>query len=111
MPPDPEVVNLTKQVKQTAILLRQQYGFIKSAPEEPLEGYKQLQRNLRNAKKAFKSDMTKAFQEAYRRRMHNEELERQLKGLSCDETPEPLVKHELEERTHLQSILCDSVLK
>ena len=106
-PPDPEVVILTRQVKQTAIRLRQQYGFIKSAPEEPLEDYRQLQRDLRNAKKAFKSDMTKAFQEAYRRRMHNEELERQLKGLSCDEIPQPLIKHELEERTQLQSILCD----
>jgi hypothetical protein len=107
LPLDPEVVELTKLVKQTAIQLRQRYGFIKSAPEEVLEEYKQRRRDLRNAEKAFKDYMTRAYQEAFRRRMHNEELERQLKGVTIDEMPQAPINHVLEERSHLQAILCD----
>jgi hypothetical protein len=107
LPLDPEVEELTKLVKQTAIQLRQRYGFIKSAPEEILEEYKQLRRDLRNAEKAFKDYMTREYQEAFRRRMHNEELERQLKGVTIDEKPPPPINHELEERSLVQAILCD----
>ncbi|KAJ3499717.1 hypothetical protein NLG97_g97 [Lecanicillium saksenae] len=107
LPPDPEVVELTREVKQTSIRLRQQYGFIKSAPADENDEYKRRRRDLRNAEKAFKEDMTKEYQEAYRRRMHNEELERQLSGTAVEERAEPSVEHQLPERTYLQPILCD----
>ncbi|TQW01322.1 FluG domain-containing protein [Cordyceps javanica] len=107
LPPDPEVVELTREVKQTAIRLRQQYGFIKSAPADEKDKYQRRRCDLRNAEKAFKEDMTKIYQEAYRRRMHNEELERQLSGTAIEEKAEPSVEHQLPERTYLQPILCD----
>ena len=52
--------------------------------------------------------MTKAFQEAYRRRIHNEELERQLSRMVIDEDKaEPVIRHQLIERTLVQEVLCD----
>lgn len=105
--PDPDVVEMTREVKQTAIRLRQQYGFIKSAPADVKDEYQRRRRDLRNAEKAFKDDMTKEYQEAYRRRMHNEELERQMSGMVVEEKAEPSIEHQLPERTFLQSILCD----
>ncbi|KAM3533679.1 hypothetical protein MY4038_002994 [Beauveria bassiana] len=107
LPPDPEVVQMTREVKETAIKLRQQYGLIKSAPADVQDEYKRRRCDLRNAEKAFKEDMTKEYQEAYHRRMHNEELERQLNGVAVEEKAEPSVEHQVSERTYLQPILCD----
>jgi hypothetical protein len=109
LPADPEVVELTRQVKQMGIRMRQEHGFIKSAPEKVKDEYKQLQRDLKNAEKSFRDDMTKEYQEACRRRIHNEELERQVSGIMVGREPklEPKVEHQLEERTRLQAVLCD----
>ncbi|KAJ6437505.1 hypothetical protein O9K51_10064 [Purpureocillium lavendulum] len=108
--PDPEVVEITKQVKRKAVQIRQEYGFIKHAPKEVKQEYEQLRRDLKNAEKAFRYDMTKVFQDEYRRRMHNSELERQLSGMAIQELserPKPSTQHALEERTQLQALLCD----
>ncbi|KAJ6437937.1 cell cycle control protein cwf16 [Purpureocillium lavendulum] len=105
--PDPDVVELTKQVKRMAIQIRQEFGFIKNAPKEVKQEYEQLRRDLKSADKAFRDDMTKVFQNEYRRRMHNAELERQLSGVAIEEHTEPSVQHALEERTQLQALLCD----
>lgn len=105
--PDPEVVELTNQVKRKAIQIRQEYGFIKNAPKEVKHEYEQLRRDLKSAEKAFRDDMTKVFQNEYRRRMHNAELERQLSGMAIEEHTEPSIQHALEERTQLQALLCD----
>ena len=108
LPPDPDVTELERQVRQMAIGLRREYGFIKYAPTREEKVYKQLCLDLRNTKKAFRDDMTKAFQEAYRRRIHNEELERQLSRMVVDEDKaEPVIRHQLMERTLVQEVLCD----
>jgi hypothetical protein len=116
LPPDPEVVSLAKQIRQRALCMRQQYGFIKSAPKMVRQEYEQLRRDLRNAEKAFRADMTKVYQEACRRRIHNEELQKQLNGLSINSInpklggeakAEPSVQHQLAERTQLQALLSD----
>ncbi|KAM3533678.1 hypothetical protein MY4038_002993 [Beauveria bassiana] len=107
LPPPPEVVELMREVKRTSVQLRQQYGFIKSAPKRIKAKYSQLRCDLRNSEKAFRCDMTKVYQEEYRRRMHNEELERQLNGMVIEEKTEPAVEHRLPERSGLQNILCD----
>ncbi|KJZ69134.1 hypothetical protein HIM_11481 [Hirsutella minnesotensis 3608] len=105
--PDPDVVDLMMQVKCMAIRIRQEHGFIKQAPKDVKETYHQLRRDLRNTEKAFRDDMTKVYQEAYRRRMHNEVLERQLRGRAIKEQAEPSVQHHLKERTQLQALLCN----
>ncbi|KAK2591556.1 hypothetical protein QQS21_010749 [Conoideocrella luteorostrata] len=113
IPPDPEIVSLEKQVGLMAQGLRQEYGFIRSAPKQVREKYQQLRRDLRNTEKSFRDDMTKVYQEACRRRIHNDELERQLTGVAQDAEVaaeaklEPIVQHQLEERTQLQAVLSD----
>ncbi|KAF2181317.1 hypothetical protein K469DRAFT_729448 [Zopfia rhizophila CBS 207.26] len=107
LPPDPEIVDLSRRVRQMSIGIRQEYRFIKFAPKPVHDRYRQLQRDLRNAEKSFRDEMTKVYQEACRRRIHDEELERQLSGMVVDEEAEPAVQHYLEERNQLQAILCD----
>ncbi|KAK8029537.1 hypothetical protein PG993_010828 [Apiospora rasikravindrae] len=51
--------------------------------------------------------MTKVYQDVCRRRIHDEELERQLNGLAGEEVAEPAVQHQLAVRTELQGVLCD----
>ena len=104
---DPEVTSLSKRVEQMFISIRQEHGLIKSAPKSVQEEYRQLQRDLKNAKKNFQDEMTKAYQEAYRRHIHDQELDRQLKGIVVNEEAEPVVQHHLEERNQLQAIMCD----
>ncbi|KJK86879.1 hypothetical protein H633G_09276 [Metarhizium anisopliae BRIP 53284] len=53
LPPDPEVVRLAKQVEAMARRMRQDYGFIKAAPETVREEYQQLRKDLRSTEKAF----------------------------------------------------------
>lgn len=111
--PDPEVASLAKQIKRMALFMRQEFGFINSAPKEMREEYQQRRRDLKNAEKAFRADMTKVYQEACRRRIHNEELQKQLSGITIDPeldgeaNLEPSVQHQLKERTQLQAILSD----
>ncbi|KAF2185949.1 hypothetical protein K469DRAFT_575389, partial [Zopfia rhizophila CBS 207.26] len=107
LPPDPEIVDLSRRVRQMSISIRQEYRFIKLATKPVHDKYRQLQRDLRNAEKSFRDEMTKVYQEACRRRIHDEELERQLSGMVVDEEAEPVVQHCLEERNQLQAILCD----
>ncbi|KAM7210244.1 Protein of unknown function (DUF3435) domain containing protein [Rhypophila decipiens] len=107
LPQDPSILELRRTVTRRWISIRQQHGFIKMAPEDISKEYRQLQRNLKNAEKSFRDEMTEVFREAYRRRVHNEELERQLNGMAVDEEAEPTIIHQLEERNQLQAILCD----
>lgn len=110
--PDAEVVELRGRIKKMAVMIRQEHGFIKSAPKKQREDYLQLRQDLRKAEKAFKTDMTKAYQEACRRCVHNEELERQLNGMAASEdTAEPVIQHQLLERKLVQEIMCDFNLK
>lgn len=57
--------------------------------------------------------MTKVYQEECRRRLHHEELQRQLSEMTVDPELgeraklEPSVQHQLEERTKLQAVLSD----
>ncbi|CEJ81548.1 hypothetical protein VHEMI01669 [[Torrubiella] hemipterigena] len=107
LPPDPDAVELAKETKLESIRLRQLYGFIKLAPKKERESYKELQDERRNVEKIFKDHMTKVYQEAYRRRMHNEELEKQPRRERSKDADELTVEHHLEERRKLQAIICD----
>ena len=107
LPHDPDVADLSRRVKTMFLSIRQQYGFLKSAPQEVLVEYRQLQRDLKNGEKRYRDEMTKVYQDAFRRRIHDEELERQLNGLAGEEVAEPAIQHQLAVRTELQKLLCD----
>ncbi|EOO01307.1 hypothetical protein UCRPA7_3197 [Phaeoacremonium minimum UCRPA7] len=104
---DPDIVTLSRRVKQMFHSIRREYRFIKRAPQTIRDEYRQLQRDLRNAEKNFRDDMTRVYQDALRRRIHNEELERQLSGITAADETVSAVQHQLEERNQLQAILCD----
>lgn len=107
LPPDPEIVNLERQAKQMFTRIKHEYKFINAAPEKLQKEYKRLQKDLKSAKKSFKNDMTKVYQEACRQRIHDEELERQVKGTAVEEKTQPVFQHRLKERSQVASIMCD----
>lgn len=104
---DPYLVELSRTARSQWISIRQQYGLIKKAPAAIAKEYRELQKKLKNAKKNFRDEMTEVFREAYRRRIHNEELERQLDHKAVEDVAEPAIVHQLEERNQLQVVLCD----
>ncbi|KAI5455793.1 hypothetical protein BGZ63DRAFT_409706 [Mariannaea sp. PMI_226] len=108
LPADPDIVELSRRVKRMSISIRQEFKFIRLSPKRVRRKYSELRRELRNAEKNFRDDMTKIYQEAWRRRLHDEELERQLSGMVVVEREaEPTLEHHLQERNRLQKILCD----
>ncbi|KAK8073387.1 hypothetical protein PG994_004286 [Apiospora phragmitis] len=105
---DPSADGLTRAFTHMSIRCNpEQYGLLKHAPQEELVKYRQLQRDLKNGEKRYRDEMTKVYQDVCRRRIHDEELERQLNGLAGEEVAEPAVQHQLAVRTELQGVLCD----
>jgi Tfp pilus assembly protein PilO len=107
LPPDPDIARLSDQVKHKSYSLKLKYKFIKRAPKVDREEYVQMRRNLINAEKRYKDEMATVYQEACRRRFHDEELERQLRGEYTEKEVEPMLVHHLPERNNLQKILSD----
>jgi hypothetical protein len=88
--------------------LRHKYKFVNLAPLEEVKEYQDLGRQLTSARKSFKDEITREFRRDYIFRFHNEQMKTQLdKTLAADVYVEPVVQHQLEERTQLQRILCD----
>ena len=104
---DPDVVDLKRQFKALYLQIRYKYKFIKRAPKKIGEKYTELSKQLKNAKKSLKDEMDKEYRKDYFFRIHNEEMERQLNKTMAEEHVEPVIEHQLEERTRLQRILCD----
>jgi hypothetical protein len=88
--------------------LRHQYKFVKRAPPKKIKEYQDLGRQLTNARKSFREEISREFKRDYIFRLHNEQMKRQLdKTHVADVYVEPVVEYQLEERTRLQWILCD----
>jgi hypothetical protein len=107
LPPDPKIPALRGRVTQMSAQIKSKHRFICTAPENVRRSYRKLQRELKKAEKALKDDMTTVFQDACRRRLHNEELERQLRGIPNEETTPHVIQHHLKERNQLSSLMCD----
>ncbi|KAG5817841.1 hypothetical protein H9Q74_009960 [Fusarium xylarioides] len=99
--------DLGSEEKWTSYAIRREYKFIRLAPKTVRREYAQMRRDLINAEKRFRDEMTTVYQEACRRRFHDDELERQLRGEHVEKEAEPMLIHHLPERTYLQKILCD----
>jgi hypothetical protein len=108
LPPDPEIVALESRQAAMFQQLRHRYKFVKRAPLTPLQEYQELGRQLANARKSLREEITREFKKDYIFRSHNEQMKRQLDKTSvADVYVEPVIQHQLEERTLLQRILCD----
>jgi Protein of unknown function (DUF3435) len=108
LPPDPDIVDLERRHTTMFEHLRREYRFVKRAPMMKAREYQDLGRQLTNARKNLKVEIYREFRKDYIFRFHNEQMKRQLdKTTVADVYVEPVVQHQLEERTRLQRILCD----
>ena len=108
LPPDPDIADLERRHTTMFQQLRHRYKFVKRAPPKQATEYQDLGRQLTNTRKSFKEEISREFKRDYIFRFHNEQMKRQLdKTHVADVYVEPVVQHQLEERTSLQRILCD----
>lgn len=60
------------------------------------------------AKTKRRKDADKDYRKEYFDQRHTKEVERQLNGIEGQKYIEPIIQHQLEERTQLQHVLCDT---
>jgi hypothetical protein len=103
LPPDPEIMELTREREE----YKRQYGSYSRAPPEIRKECEQLRRQIDSLQKQHDRAIKIEFRRDYFDRIHDEELERQLKKVPTNEYVEPIVHHQLPERTRVQEVLCD----
>jgi hypothetical protein len=69
--------------------------------------YQKLVAKIVSVKKKHDEDIKKQYRRDYHDRIHDEEMERHLKGVAIDEYVEPVVQHQLPKRTQVQEVMCD----
>ena len=110
---DPDIVDLERRFKELYTEIKWKYKFIRQAPKKVGNEYKDLGKQLKNAKKSLKDEMKDAYRKDYFFQIHNEmmkrQLNRQLNKAVVEEVEEvePVIEHQLVERTQLQQVLCD----
>jgi len=104
---DPDITDLKRRFKELHTKLKSEYKFIKRAPKGIKEKHDNLRKQLRNAKKNLKDKIKKAYKSDYFFCIYNEMIKRQLNKSVVEEEVKLVVKHQLEEQTQLQEILCD----
>ncbi|APA11274.1 hypothetical protein sscle_07g060440 [Sclerotinia sclerotiorum 1980 UF-70] len=103
LPPDPEIMELKREREE----YKRQYRSYNRAPPEIRKECEQLRRQIDSLQKQRDRAIKIEFRRDYFDRIHDEELERQLKKVPTNEYVEPVVHHQLPERTRLQEVLCD----
>jgi hypothetical protein len=108
---DPEIAVLERQFKESHTRIKWEYKFIKRAPTEIREAHKKLGQQLKNATKSLEDELEAEHRKDYFFYIHNEMMKRQLNRplneTVVEEEAEPVIEHQLEERTRLQRVLCD----
>ena len=112
LPPNPELVQLKLEQQELRLELKRLYGhaFVQgSIGTEAGEEYRQLNRQIATVTKTFEQELKREYRRDYFYRIHNEELEKIIKKVTvvAPTYVEPVVKHQLPERTQLQEIMCD----
>jgi hypothetical protein len=108
LPPDPVIVELEKDRWELFEAIRKEYRYIKRARGTDIGHiYQKLVAKVASAKKKRDEDIKKQYRRDYHDRIHDEEMERHLKGIATDEYVEPVVQHQLPERTQVQEVMCD----
>jgi len=105
---DAEIVILQRQFDELHNRLRADYKFIKRAPKGEKQEHDELGKKLKSEKKSLEDELHKAYRKDYFFRVHNEMMKMQLDPSMIEEPGvEPMVQHQLEERTRLQEVLCN----
>ena len=111
---DPDIKDLERRFKALHTEIKWEHKFIKRAPQKKQKEHKDLRNQLTNAKKSLRTEIEGAYRKDYFYQIHNEMMKRQLQR-HLDKTVveedvedvEPVIEHQLEERTRLQQVLCD----
>jgi Protein of unknown function (DUF3435) len=110
---DPDIVDLERRFKELYTEIKWEYKYIKRAPKKVGKEYEDLRKKLKNAKKSLEDEIEDAYRKDYFFQIHNEmmkrQLNRQLNKAVVEEVEEvePVIEHQLAERTQLQQVLCD----
>jgi hypothetical protein len=108
LPPDPGIVELETQRVELSSQIKTMYKYIVRATETAIaKQYQQLVGKIASLKKCRDEHFKIEYRRDYFYRTHNDEMERQLMKMSTDKYVEPVVKHQLPERTQLQEVICD----
>jgi hypothetical protein len=108
LPPDSAIVELERDRWEVYEAIRKEYRFIKRARGTDIGNiYQKLVAKVASANKKRDEDIKKQYRRDYHDRIHDEEMERHLKGIATDEYVDPVVQHQLPERTQVQEVMCD----
>lgn len=108
LPPDLEIATLEAERVELSLEIKAQYTFITRAAGTDIGiEYLKLQRKIASLEKTRLKEIKKEYRRDYFYRIHNETMKRQLEKLSPEEYVEPIIQHQLPERTQLQEIMCD----
>ena len=106
--PNPAIVELETDRWELYKAIRKEYRFIKRARGTDIGNlYQKLVAKVASAKKKRDEDIKKQYRRDYHNRIHDEEMERHLNSVATDEYVEPVVQHQLLERTQVQEVMCD----
>ncbi|EDN91320.1 predicted protein [Sclerotinia sclerotiorum 1980 UF-70] len=100
---DLEIIEPKRERKE----YKRQYRSYNRAPPEIRKKYKQLRRQIDSLQKQYDRIIKIEFWRDYFDCIYNKELKRQFKKVPINEYVEPVVHHQLPERTRLQEVLCD----
>jgi hypothetical protein len=109
LPPDLNIVDLENDRKELKRSLRYSYGTVAKAEGKTpdWDAHQILVRQVNSAKKKRNEEIKKEYRRQYHFHIHNEEMKRQLQNKVTAEYVEPVIQHQLLERTKLQEVICD----
>ena len=108
LPPDLEIATLEAERVELSLEIKAQYTFITRAAGTDIGiEYLKLQRKIASLEKTRLKEIKKEYRRDYFYRIHNETMKRQLEKHPTETYVEPIIQHQLPERTQLQEIMCD----
>jgi hypothetical protein len=109
LPPNPDVLAMEVERAQLFKELREEYRFVRRAPETDIrkKTHQQLVGKIVNKNKKLHEEAKKQYRRDYFYRIHNKAMERHLNNIATDEYIELVIEHQLQERTQLQEVICD----
>jgi uncharacterized protein YpbB len=108
LPPDPDIVRLERQREDLFKTIQKKHGFLNRARGTEIgKTYQKLNAQLNNKRIRRYEQVKKKYREDYFVRIHDEAMQRHLNKTATEAYVEPVVQHELPERTQLQQVLCD----
>jgi hypothetical protein len=108
LPPNAELVELQEAKDDLFQQIKTEYTTISRAKgTEIADEYHRLLKEVKAMQKKLDREIKLEFRRDYFYRIHNEELERQLSKTKAEKYVEPVIHHQLPERTQLQEVVCD----